>query len=80
MVDRTDADLESHITSLFDQWLIGGPLDGCVAIWAGKTHVRCVHVYTTTSEQRIRQDIYSQEDTDILRLSLKRYILYYTLE
>ena len=56
---------------LFDQWLIGGPLDGCVAIRAGKTHVRCVHVYITTSEQGIRQDIYNQEDTDILRLSLK---------
>ena len=30
----------------FDQWLIGGLLDGCVAmIWAGKTNFRCVHVY-----------------------------------
>ena len=35
----------------FDQWLIGGLLDGCVAIiWAGKTHVRCVHEYITILE------------------------------
>ena len=34
----------------FDQWLIGGLLDGCVAIWDGKTHDRCVHVYITISE------------------------------
>ena len=35
----------------FDQWLIGGLLDGCVAIIsAGKMHVRCVHVYITTLE------------------------------
>ena len=35
----------------FDQWLIGGILDGCVAIiWAGKAHVRCVPVYITTLE------------------------------
>ena len=35
----------------FDQWLIGGLLDGCVAIiWAGKAHVRCVHVYITIFE------------------------------
>ena len=34
-----------HI-GFFDQWLIGGLLDGCVAIiWAGKTDFRCVHVY-----------------------------------
>ena len=31
----------------FDQWLIGGLLDGCVAIWAGKTQVRYVHVDIT---------------------------------
>ena len=32
----------------FDQWLIGGLLDGYVAIiWASKAHVRCVHVYIT---------------------------------
>ena len=35
----------------FDQWLIGGLLDGCVAIIrAGKTHVHCVHVYITILE------------------------------
>ena len=35
----------------FDQWLIGGILDGCVAIiWAGKAHVRCVHEYITILE------------------------------
>ena len=34
----------------FDQWLIGELLEGCVAIWDGKTHVRCVHVYITISE------------------------------
>ena len=37
-------------TGFFDQWLIGGLLDGCVVIiWAGKAHVRCVYVYITTS-------------------------------
>ena len=34
----------------FDQWLISELLEGCVAIWDGKTHVRCVHVYITISE------------------------------
>ena len=35
----------------FDQWLIGGLLDSCVAIiWAGKTHVHCVYVYITILE------------------------------
>ena len=35
----------------FDQWLIGGLLDGCVAIIrAGKANVRCVHVYITILE------------------------------
>ena len=35
----------------FDQWLISGVLDGCVAkIWAGKAHVRSVHVYITILE------------------------------
>ena len=59
----------------FDQWLIGGRLDGCWAIiWAGKTHVRCVHVYITILEHNKvsgkTQDTYSQEDTDNLKLSV----------
>ena len=39
----------------FDQWLIGGILDGCVAIiWAGKAHVRCVPVYITMGWESTR--------------------------
>ena len=36
-----------------NQWLIGGILDGCVAIWAGKTHVLGVHVYITISDKTL---------------------------
>ena len=41
----------SSCIGFFDQWLIGGLLDGCVAIiCAGKAHVRCVHVYIAILE------------------------------
>ena len=56
----------------FDQWLICGVLDGCVVMWAGKTHVRSVHVYITTSEHnKVSDKTQPQEDTDNIRLFIK---------